>query len=54
MVKKQIIDIWLESEIEEISKNDRARISLIKYKGTLRVLKQYFGRNLESIYSDII
>ena len=54
MVKKQIIDIWLESEIEEISKNDRARISLIKYKGMLCVLKQYFGRNLESIYSDII
>lgn len=54
MVKKQIIEYMLENEIEEISKNDRVRISLIKYKGTLCVLKQYFGRNLESIYSDII
>lgn len=54
MVKKQIIEYMLENEIEEISRNDKVRISLIKYKGILCVLKQYFGRNLESVYSDII
>ena len=54
MVKKQIIEYMLENEIEEISRNDKVRISLIKYKGILCVLKQYFGRDLESVYSDII
>lgn len=54
MEKRQIIDLLLENEIKEISKNDRVRISLINFKGTLCVLKQYYGRNLSSVYSNIV